>query len=57
MQDHSRFVTDHLGHTYKNMHEMARAYGKNQRHIVKRLTAGWSLEKALTEPIKTKRKT
>lgn len=56
VQDHSRFVTDHCGHHYKNMHEMARAYGKNQRHIVKRLTAGWGLEKALTEPIKTKRK-
>lgn len=56
VQDHSRYVTDHLGHHYQNMHEMARAYNKNQRHIVKRLTAGWSLEKALTEPIKTKRK-
>lgn len=44
---------DHLGITYKNFAEMCRAYGFKNENIVKsRLSHGWTLEEALTLPLK-----
>lgn len=50
MQD--KTVKDHLGNTYKNTAEMAKAYGLNSNALKHRLRSGWTIEKALTTPLK-----
>lgn len=42
---------DHLGNKYKSKNDMCRAYGVTRYSLNARLALGWSLEKALTEPL------
>lgn len=44
-------VQDHLGNYYKDWTAMARAYGFKVKTLQNRLDSGWSLERALTEPV------
>lgn len=41
---------DHLGHEYRSIREMTRAWKVTDFQYYKRLSRGWSLEKALTVP-------
>lgn len=43
---------DHLGKTYVSMTAMAKAYGLTYMQLKLRLCNEWTLERALTTPIK-----
>ena len=45
-------VVDHLGKVYESVSDMCRHYKINIGALKGRLLAGWSLEKALTSPVK-----
>lgn len=45
-------VKDHLGHEFKSLASMARAYGKEPDRVRKRINADWDVKRALTTPIK-----
>ena len=45
--------TDHLGNVYSSIKEMANHYGLALDTYQRRIKNGWSIEKALTEPIDT----
>ena len=47
---------DHKGNIYESKGARARAYGLDVQIVSLRIKNGWSLEKALTTPVKTKRK-
>lgn len=46
------FVTDHKGNVFRNNTERSLEYGLNPTTVRNRLISGWSLEKALTTPVK-----
>ena len=46
-------VLDHKGNSFQSNFEMARYYGVPALTLAKRLERGWSLERALTESIRT----
>lgn len=46
------FVTDHKGNVFRNNTERSLEYGLNPTTVRNRLMLGWSLEKALTTPVK-----
>ena len=43
---------DHLNNTYKTFGDMCLKYGIGRSTVTARLKRGWSLEKALTTPLK-----
>ncbi len=45
-------VTDHLGNSFPSYVEMARAYNIPELTLFNRLTRGWDIKRALTQPIK-----
>ena len=45
-----RKCRDHLGHEFRSIREMTRAWKVTDFQYYKRLSRGWSLEKALTVP-------
>ena len=46
---------DHTGKEYRSLLAMSKAWGINYSTLNTRLDAGWSLEKALTAPVKNQR--
>lgn len=44
-------VKDHLGNEYRNRYEMCKAYGIRYEAYARRISAGWTLERALTTPM------
>lgn len=48
----SNFVTDHKGNVFRNTKERSLKYGLSPKTVRYRLMQGWSLEKALTTPVK-----
>lgn len=46
------FVTDHKGNVFRNKKERSLKYGLTPSTVHNRLKMGWSLEKALTTPVK-----
>lgn len=51
----SKPVCDHLGHKFKSLENMARAYCIEKERLRKRLAAGWDIKRALTTPVKVSR--
>lgn len=49
---HTGPIQDHEGKVYNSFKEMALNYGMEPSYLKKRLSRGWSLEKALTTPVK-----
>ena len=45
-------VKDHKGIEYESKSQMCRAYGINVNAFMNRMYLGWTLEKALTHPLK-----
>ena len=54
LEDYAKkyFVTDYKGNVFHNNKEMCLKYGLSPSTVRKRLISGWSLEKALTTPVK-----
>lgn len=54
LEDYAKknFVTDHKGNVFRNNKEMCLKYGLSPSTVRCRLMQGWSLEKALTTPVK-----
>lgn len=54
LEDYAKkhFVTDHKGNVFHNNKEMCSKYGLKPSTVRYRLKMGWSLEKALTTPVK-----
>ena len=54
LEDYAKkyFVTDHKGNVFRNNTERSLEYGLNPTTVRNRLISGWSLEKALTTPVK-----
>ena len=48
----SKVCYDHLGNRYNSIEEMCQAYSINKETFYTRTTKGWSIEDALTKPIK-----
>lgn len=47
---------DHLGKEYKSFRAMAKAWGVSPSALAARLSESWSLERALTTPVRPRRK-
>lgn len=52
----SKKCYDHLGNEFSSKGEMCNHYGIKYTNFSSRISLGWSLEKALTEPIQKKNK-
>lgn len=51
--DHEKPCSDHLGNNYSSIKEMCKAYDINPETFSRRINVyGWSLQKALTTPVK-----
>lgn len=52
--ENKKFV-DHLGNEYDSVSDMAQEYGLGGELVVSRMKLGWSIEKALTEPVRKRK--